>query len=117
AKGLKQPAPHQVVASATRQRLRVRWYGGTTRHVEVVSQRAHWYKTGHGLVPLRWVFVHDCSGTHRDEYFFTTAPALRPKQIIELYTGRWSIETTWEENLYAQAVAAASLGGARSVTV
>src|SRR5262249_56676978 len=29
-KGLKQPAPHQVVASATRQRLRVRWYGGGT---------------------------------------------------------------------------------------
>jgi hypothetical protein len=70
-----------VVACAKRQRLRVRWYGGTTRHVEVVSQRAHWYKTGHGLVPLRWVFVHDCTGTHRDEYFFTTAPALSPTQI------------------------------------
>jgi hypothetical protein len=80
-----------------RQRLRVRWYGGTTRQVEVVSERAHWYKTGHGLVPVRWVFVHDCTGTHRDEYFFTTAPALSPQQIIELYTGRWSLETTFQE--------------------
>jgi DDE superfamily endonuclease len=96
-KGPKQPSPQQVVARAKRQRLRVRWYGGTIRQVEVVSQLAHWYKTGHGLVLLRWVFVHDCTGTHRDEYFFTTAPALSPKQIIELYTGRWSLATTFQE--------------------
>jgi hypothetical protein len=96
-KGSKQPSPHQVVARTKRRRLRVRWYGGTTRQVAVVSETAHWYKTGHGLVPLRWVFVHDCTGTHRDEYFFTTAPALSPKQIIELYTGRWSLETTFQE--------------------
>jgi hypothetical protein len=96
-KGAKQPPPQQVVAHATRQHLRVRWYGGTTRRVAVVSRRAHWYKTGHGLVPLRWVFVHDCTGTHRDEYFFTTGTTLSPKQVIELYTGRWSLETTFQE--------------------
>jgi hypothetical protein len=96
-KGPKQPSPQQVVAGTSRQRLRVRWYGGTTRHVEVVSQRAHWYKTSHGLVPVRWVFVHDCTGTHRDEYFFTTDSGMSPKQIIELYTGRWSLETTFQE--------------------
>lgn len=66
-KGCKQPSPQQVVARVKRQRLRVRWYGGTTRPVDVVSQRAYWYKAGHGLVPVRWVFVHDCTGTHRDE--------------------------------------------------
>ena len=96
-KGVKLPAPQQVVGRAKRRRLRVRWYGGTTRHVAVVSEMAHWYKGGQGLVPLRWVFVHDLSGTHRDEYFFTTTPALSPKQIIELYTGRWSLETTFQE--------------------
>jgi hypothetical protein len=96
-KGPKQPSPQQVVARTKRQRLRVRWYGGTLRHVAVVSQPAHGYKTGHGLVPVRWVFVHDCTGTHGDEYFFTTAPTLSPQQIIELYTGRWSLETTFQE--------------------
>jgi hypothetical protein len=96
-RGAKQPSPQQVVARTPRQQLRVRWYGGTTRDVEVVSRRTQWYKTGHGLVPVRWVFVHDCQGTHRDEYFFTTAPALSPIQIIELYTGRWSLETTFQE--------------------
>jgi hypothetical protein len=96
-KGSKQPAPQQVVAGAKRQRLRVRWYGGTTRRMEIVSYQAQWYKTGHGLVPVRWVFVPDCTGTHRDEYFFTTDPTLSPHQSIELYTGRWSLETTFHE--------------------
>lgn len=96
-KGAKQPSPCQVVACAPRQRLRVRWYGGTTRQVDIVSRQARWYKAGHGLVPLRWVFVHDRQGTHRDEYFFSTAVVMPPKELIERYTGRWSLETTFQE--------------------
>jgi hypothetical protein len=49
------------------------------------------------LVPLRWVFVHDRDGTHRDEYFFTTDPSLQPAAIISSYTARWNIETTFQE--------------------
>jgi hypothetical protein len=49
------------------------------------------------LVPIRWVFVHDHSGTHRDEYFFTTDPDLMPAAVIASYTGRWNIETTFQE--------------------
>jgi hypothetical protein len=86
-----------VVTRSKRQRLRVRWYGGTTRHVEVVSATAHWYTGGQGLVPLRWVFVHDLTGTQRDEYFFTTAVTMSPRQLSETYTGRWSLETTFQE--------------------
>src|SRR5262249_6229269 len=48
-------------------------------------------------VPLRWVFVHDLTGTHRDEYFFTTDVAMTAMAVIETYTGRWNIETTFEE--------------------
>ena len=36
-------------------------------------------------------------GTHRDEYFFTTDLSMCPKQIVECYTQRWSIETTFQE--------------------
>ncbi len=43
------------------------------------------------------MFVHDCSGTHRDEYFFTTDTAMTPRAVIETFTGRWSIETTFQE--------------------
>jgi hypothetical protein len=48
-------------------------------------------------VPVLWVFVHDCTGTHRDDYFFTTDLAMTPQQVIETFTGRWSIETTFQE--------------------
>src|SRR5689334_8791960 len=57
----------------------------------------HWYKAGHGLIPIRWVFVEDLSGTHREEYFFTTDATLSPTAIITAYTGRWNIETTFQE--------------------
>jgi hypothetical protein len=96
-KGRKLPAPEKVVKNSPRSRLTVAWYGGGQRRIEVVSGTGHWYKNGEGLVPIRWVFVHDCSGTHRDEYFFTTDLALTPKMIVETFTGRWNIETTFQE--------------------
>ena len=96
-KGAKQPAPQQVVAGAKRRRMTVGWYGGTTRKVEVVSGTAHWYKGGQGLVAVLGVFVHDLTGTHRDEYFFTTAVKMPRPQLVETYTGRGSIETTFQE--------------------
>src|SRR5262249_14718612 len=71
-KGAKQPTPEEVVASSARTRRNVAWYGGGRRDVETVSGTGNWYKGGQGLVPVLWVFVHDLTGTHRDEYFFTT---------------------------------------------
>src|SRR5438067_1972210 len=67
-KGRALPKPSEVVAASRRRRLKVGWYGGGTRQVEAVTGTGHWYKSGHGLVPVRWVFVHDLTGTHRDEY-------------------------------------------------
>jgi hypothetical protein len=96
-KGRKSPAPAVVVKRAKRKRFTVNWYGGKPRRVELVSGTAHWYKGGDGLVPVRWVFVHDISGTHRDEYFYCTDPTLTPDRIVSLFTGRWSIEVTFEE--------------------
>ena len=87
-----------VVAKKKRgKRVRVRWYGGGWRNVEVITGRGHWYKSGKGLVPVLWVFVRDLDGTHRDEYFFTTDPTLSAKAVIEMYGGRWNIETTFQE--------------------
>jgi DDE superfamily endonuclease len=97
-KGKKLPSPEQVVArTQQRQRLNVAWYGGGRRSVEVMTGTGHWYKAGEGLVEILWVFVHDCTGTHRDEYFFTTHISLTATQVIETFTGRWSIETTFQE--------------------
>ena len=44
-------------------------------------------------MPIRWVYVIDCDRTHRDEVFFSTDVLMNPTQIIEIYGGRWSIET------------------------
>jgi hypothetical protein len=63
----------------------------------VVSDTGQWYKSGEGLVPVRWLFVHDKTGTHRDDYFFSTDAAMTPPTIVETFTGRWSIETTFQE--------------------
>jgi hypothetical protein len=96
-KGARLPKPRQAAATAPRTRLTVAWYGGGTRRVEAATGTGHWYKGGCGLVPVRWVFVKDATGTHRDEYLFTTAPALAAGAVIGCYCGRWSIETTFQE--------------------
>jgi hypothetical protein len=96
-KGAKLPSPSQQVVRAPRARVTVAWYGGGQRRVEVVTGVGQWYQAGHGLVAVRWVYVHDCDGTHRDEYFYSTDVSQTPRQIIEEYTGRWNIETTFQE--------------------
>ena len=96
-KGAKLPSPEGTVAQATRTPRNVPWYGGGRRDVEVVSGKGQWYKSGEGLVPVFWTFVHDCTGTHRDDYFFSTDPEMTPLAVIERITGRWSIETTFQE--------------------
>ena len=96
-KGRKLPSPQQVVARSTPRPATVDWYGGRSRRVELVSGTGHWYKAGKGLVPVRWVFVHNLQGTHRDEYFYTTDTTLEAEQIVSWYTARWPIETTFQE--------------------
>jgi hypothetical protein len=97
-KGKALAKPEQVVAESARTRLtKVAWYGGGVREVEVVTGTGHWYKAGHGLVAVRWVFVHDRTGTHRDEYFMTTDLAMSAREVIETYVGRWNEETTFQE--------------------
>jgi len=97
-KGAKLPSPAQVVKQAQhRQRLDVAWYGGGRRAVEVITGTGHWYEAGTPLVAVLWVWVHDGTGTHRDEYFFTTDVRWSAAQVIETYTGRWNVETTFQE--------------------
>jgi hypothetical protein len=97
-KGEPLPKPCQVVAQTQRRRHHtVAWYGGGHRPVTTVTGTGQWYKTGRGLVPVRWVHVRDATGTHRDEYFYTTDPDLPPAELISHYTARWNLETTFQE--------------------
>lgn len=96
-KGERVPKPRLAAAAAKLSALGVTWYGGGIRRVEAATGTGQWYKAGSGLVPIRWVYVKDATGTHRDEYLFTTDVALTPEAIVSAYCGRWSIETTFQE--------------------
>ena len=97
-KGTRLPKPRQAVEAAPRfTRMQVGWYGGGQRRVDTLTGTGHWYKAGRGLVAIRWVFVRDTSGTHRDEYFFTTDVGRSVSAVIATYCGRWNIETTFQE--------------------
>jgi hypothetical protein len=96
-KGAKLPSPQRVAAASLSRWLDVSWYGGGRRCVAVVSGVGHWYKSGQGLVAVRWVYVQDRTGTHRDECLYSTDVSLTAKAIVETYTGRWNIETLFQE--------------------
>lgn len=97
-KGRSLPSPAAVAKSRRGgKKLRVRWYGGGWRNVKVYTGVGCWYKSGKGIVTIRWVYVIDLDGTHRDECFFATDPSMSPEAIIEMYGGRWNIETTFQE--------------------
>jgi DDE superfamily endonuclease len=97
-KGQKLASPHEVVANtATRSSLTVAWYGGASRDIAVVTGTGHWYRIGEAFVEVQWLYVHDSTGTHRDEYCFTTDITMKPQQMGECYTQWWSIETTFQE--------------------
>lgn len=78
--------------------MKAAWYGGGSRRVETTSAAGWWYKKGEGIVPIRRAFIRDREGTHRDEYFYATDPTYDVRRIVETYTGRWNIETTFQES-------------------
>lgn len=97
-KGPRLPKPREAVDAATALApLKVGWYGGGQRQVGTRTGTGHWYKAGRGLVPIRWVFVRDTTGPHRDEYFFTTDVGRSVSAVIAAYCGRRNIETTFQE--------------------
>lgn len=99
-KGDKLPTPAAAVAAAApadRAACNVSWYGGGRRDIEVVTGTGNWHRNGEGLVPLRWVHVRDRTGTHREDYLFSTDPEMAATGVVETYTGRWNIETTLQE--------------------
>jgi hypothetical protein len=96
-KGAKMPKPSERIQSGNYRHASVRWYNATSRKIKFKSGTGLWYRAGQGVVEVRWVFVKDMEGNHRDEYFFTTDMSMSEVEIIESYTGRWNIETTFQE--------------------
>ena len=77
--------------------LEVKWYGGQTKTVKLLSKVCLWCQAGKPPLTLRYVLVVDPTGEHRTEVFFSTDTALAMETIIEYFVFRWNIEVTFEE--------------------
>lgn len=97
--GERRPSPH---ACSERRRAKwkrtlVSWYGGARKSVLLLWGEGLWYKCGASATRIKWVMVRDPEGKKTDEVFFTTDSRLAPKQIVEMFVSRWSLETTFQE--------------------
>jgi hypothetical protein len=98
-KGERQPSlAHRLLERATVwETLTVRWYGGTTRQVDLASGRAVWYHSGLPVVPIRWVLIRDPLGKFDAQALLSTDQSNAATQIVEWFVLRWQVEVTFEE--------------------
>jgi len=77
-------------------KVKVSWYEGKTKSVFIQTGKCLWYYIGFRPVPIVWVLVKSSVG-EEPVAFFSTHLSHTPKQIIERFVRRWSIESTFEE--------------------
>jgi hypothetical protein len=96
-RGAKLPSPaEQAEANGARwQPVDVMVFGRTAT-VQVLVIDALWYSVA-GSELVRLVVVRGFPGHAKDDVLFCTDPSMSPKDIIELFCKRWSIEVTFQE--------------------
>ena len=77
--------------------LRVAWYDGTDRILEIASDTAVWYHSGKAPVPICWVLIRDPLGEFEPQALLCTELSVEPTEIIEWFVLRWQLEVTFEE--------------------
>lgn len=98
-KGERQPTlAHRLTDPATVwETVTVRWYGGTTRTMELASGTAVWYHSAKPVVALRWVLIRDGEGKFEPQALLSTDQTVAAVQIVEWFVQRWQLEVTFEE--------------------
>jgi hypothetical protein len=79
------------------QKLKVLWYGGEEKDIEIVTGVCLWYRRGLAPVPIRWVLLRCPDDSFKPQAFFCSAPQVPAAQIIAWFVARWNIEVTFEE--------------------
>jgi hypothetical protein len=79
------------------QKLKVLWYGGEEKEIEIVTGVCLWYHRGLTPVPIRWVLLRCLEDSFKPQAFFCSDPEVPAAQIIALFIARWNIEVTFEE--------------------
>ncbi len=73
-------------------RVRLRWYDGTERTLEVASGPALWYHPGMVPLPVRWVLTRDPEGELEPRGYFSTCPEDDAAVVLAEVIRRWPIE-------------------------
>ena len=98
-KGKKQPTLAERIkdSAADWQTIKIRWYDGIERTLEILSGVSLWYTPGKIPVAIKWVAVRDPKGNLRTEAFFSTDINATESQILTRFILRWNIEVTFQE--------------------
>lgn len=96
-RGKRLPSPEKRACSKTARwkRVDIEAYGKKAR-VRVLVIDALWYYAAHSEI-VRLVVVRGFPGHERDDVFVCTDTKLSPKDVIETYARRWSLEVTFHE--------------------
>jgi hypothetical protein len=78
-------------------RLSAPWYSGKTKDLDLLTGTCLWYHNTVGGVPIRWVLTKDPSSENKPLAILVTDFRLCAEQVVELFVGRWPIETTFQE--------------------
>lgn len=98
-KGARQPslAARLVDAQTEWQTIKVPWYGGVEKAIEMVTGVSLWYRRGLDPVPLRWVLLRCPEDSFAPQAVFCSDTGVSGKQIIIWFIVRWNIEVAFEE--------------------
>lgn len=81
-------------ASQVWQEINVKWYGASSKKVEILTGTCLWYGYGIRPVSIRWVLIK--TGNEITALFSTNLNHT-PEYIIEAFVERWQLESTFEE--------------------
>ena len=80
------------------QSVKVKWYDGTERSMEMASGTGVWYRIGLSVLPVRWVLTRDPDGKLEPKAYFCTDQSQSAVEVLGSFIKRWTIEVTFEES-------------------
>lgn len=97
-KGDRLPTLAQVLAdpSTSWTEVKLNWYDGQVRTMQITSATAVWFHNGKAPLPIRWVLVRDPQGQYKPTALLSTDPQADPTLIATWFVQRWQLEVTFE---------------------
>lgn len=77
--------------------MKVSWYDGGSKYLNVLTGTCLWYHNTVGGVPIKWILIKDPTGENKPMALLVTDFTVSVEQAIEFFVGRWPIETTFQE--------------------